>query len=99
MAGKPPVFADLALYWTLDDLTKNQLIDLAVDLATAEVGEDASNDAIVAWLQPRMDTVWSHRKDKAIPLKAKLAHYVQAAAKIREQREQREAAKAEGRTP
>ena len=47
MAGKPPVFCDHLLFVTLDDVSKNQLIDLAVDLCRAEIGESASNESVL----------------------------------------------------
>ncbi len=56
MAGRAPVLASRRLWFALDRLSKNTLIDILVDRARAEDGEEAK-DADVArriqrWLRP-----------------------------------------------
>lgn len=80
MAGKAPVFCGRALYYTLDEVTKNQWIDFAVDLARAELGELATDTEITAWLQARLNTVWLHRKDKALNLASRYERCLRASA-------------------
>lgn len=78
MAGKAPVFCGRALYYTLDEVTKNQWIDFAVDMARAELGEDATDDQIVAYLQPKLDVVWRQRYDKSVELAGRYQRCVKA---------------------
>lgn len=80
MAGKAPVFCGRALYYTLDEVTKNQWIDFAVDLARAELGEGAGDTEVTAWLQSRLNTVWLHRKDKQIDLASRYERCLRASA-------------------
>lgn len=61
MAGKATVFADRALYQALDAMTKNEMIDLLTDIARAELGEEATNEQVMEWMQPRLNTVQSYR--------------------------------------
>ena len=64
MAGKLSVFACGRLVVAMEKITKNQLIDLVLDLALLDVGEDATDEALVAWVQQRMETVWRFRGDR-----------------------------------
>lgn len=64
MAGKRCVFATGSLFGVMDNLTKNQLIDLVADLARAELGEGTTNDVVVDWLKPKLETIWRVRGDK-----------------------------------
>lgn len=68
--GKPIVFGDRYLSLALDDLTKNQLTDLVLDICYSELGENASHEAVLAWIQQRMEIVWRHRGDRQLDLQA-----------------------------
>jgi hypothetical protein len=70
MAGKAPVFGDRYLNLAMDELSKNQLIDLAIDLCRAEIGETTTNEEILEWVQAKMNVVWRHRGDKPKNLKS-----------------------------
>lgn len=70
MAGKNPVLASHHLYLALDVLSKNQLIDFVVDMARAELGESATDAQVIAWIQPKIATIWNHRGDKYQSLQA-----------------------------
>lgn len=72
MAGKASVLASRPLHYALDSLSKNTLIDFVVDLARAELGEDACDDAVVAWIQGRIDPVVRVRGDKPVFLKRRV---------------------------
>jgi len=78
MAGKASAFASRELFITLEALTKNQLIDLIVDVARHSIrnrsalptasADDATDPAIIAWIQPRIESVWNARGDSRIDL-------------------------------
>lgn len=69
MAGKFSNVTSKPLCHTLDALTKNQLIELAADLARGELGADACDDAVVAWVAEKMVPVWAFRGDRPLALK------------------------------
>jgi hypothetical protein len=78
MAGKQPVFCSKPLNCAMQNLSKNQLIDYVVDSARMFVGEDATDDQVLDYIQGRMETVWHHRGDRAVSLAEKHAAYVRA---------------------
>lgn len=71
MAGKRCVFASDPVFCAMDCLSKNQLIDLVIDLCRAELGEDASDDAVIGWVTSKIGPTWRMRKDKPVDLFAK----------------------------
>lgn len=68
MAGKDPVFVQGILSSTMDTLSKNQLIDLVAQVAYRQLGEDASDEEVIHWLQPKLNVVWERRGDKKVDL-------------------------------
>jgi hypothetical protein len=75
MAGKPSVFASRQLFCVLESLTKNQLIDLLVDIARRELDRrngKPTDREIVHWIQPHIDRVWKARGDSRVDLQNRL---------------------------
>ncbi len=68
----------------MDSLSKNQLIDLVVDLARAELGEDTDDDAILAWLLAKIGPTWAARKDRPVDLVGKREQRLRVLASHRE---------------
>jgi hypothetical protein len=68
MAGKPPVFCSNVAYRTLDEVTKNTLIDLAFDLARAELGENTPEPDLIYWIENKLVAVHAARHDRAVDL-------------------------------
>jgi hypothetical protein len=69
MAGKGPAIAPRGVFYALDDLSKNTLIDLVADIAIAEVGEgNATPETILAWIQKRIEPIHRLRKQRPIDL-------------------------------
>lgn len=79
MADKAPVSCSPPLDFAMDKASKNQLIDLIADLARGELGERASDEQVIDWLQSRLATVWQYRGDKGYSLYDRYANYVEAA--------------------
>jgi hypothetical protein len=73
MAGKPITRGSGRLAYAVDALSKNMLADIILDRVQAEIGEDASDEAIAAHLQPWVDTVARLRGDKTVNLQGMLA--------------------------
>ncbi len=65
MAGKATAIASEWLNEVFDVLSKNCLIDLAVDMARGELGEDATDEAVVEFIATRISPVLAARKDRA----------------------------------
>jgi hypothetical protein len=74
MAGKASVFASRRLWFAIDRLSKNALIDLVVDRSRAQIGEDASDEQIADYLQPQINTVQRERGDRPLSLMATMCH-------------------------
>jgi uncharacterized protein (UPF0210 family) len=73
MAGKGLAIASHRLGYALDKLSKNALIDIIADRATAEVGEDCATDEMLAntiqeWIEP----VTRVRGDRRVELRSLL---------------------------
>ncbi len=66
MAGKLPVFGSRALFYAMDQLSKNTLIDLVTDLARGEIGEGAIDEAVLAWVQRKIEP--THRAREQAPV-------------------------------
>ena len=58
------------LAYALDQMSKNALADLVVDLVRGSVGEHADEQDVAASLQPFVDAVLRVRNDKAVSLDA-----------------------------
>lgn len=64
MAGKACVLASSELAFALDRMSKNTMIDLVVDRARAELGEDASDDEVADLLENWARPVFQARGDQ-----------------------------------
>jgi len=73
MAGKATVFASRSVFYAMDELSKNTLIDFVTDLAHAEVGEDASDETILAWVERKIKATHRARSQKSVSLLGRLA--------------------------
>ena len=70
MSRKPPVFCRGGLLVAMESLSKSQLIDLVMDLACGELGEDTEDESVLYWVQQRLNTVLVHRGDRPVNLAA-----------------------------
>lgn len=52
----------------MDDLSKNTLIDLVIDLARAELGETADAESVLGWVQQKLEPVHRMRNDRPVDL-------------------------------
>lgn len=68
MAGKPITRSICRVAYALDRLSKNTLADIILDRIAAEIGEDASDEQLLAHLQSWLDTVQRLRGDKRVNL-------------------------------
>jgi len=68
MAGKRSEMTTFRLHRVLDKLSKNTWIELAVDRARAEIGEDAPDEAIMDLIQTWLDPVCRFRGDRPVDL-------------------------------
>jgi hypothetical protein len=68
MAGKPITRASRRVAYVLGQLSKNILADILLDRIAAEIGEEASDEKVLAHLQPWLDTVTRLRGDKPVSL-------------------------------
>lgn len=62
--GKPIKMTGRRVAYAIDKLTKNTLADIVIDRIKAEIGEDASDEQIVAVLQRWLHPVAIVRGDK-----------------------------------
>ncbi len=74
MAGKTCVFTSRRLYFALDTLSKNALIDLVVDRVRAELGESTSDEVIAEHIQDWLGPVIRERGDKPVSLAGRMAY-------------------------
>lgn len=65
MAGKASVYASRRLFYALDQLSKNTLIDLVIDRIRLDVGEDARDEVIARTIRDWLGPVARLRKDRA----------------------------------
>ncbi|MGH9930996.1 MAG: hypothetical protein ACREA9_17450 [Pyrinomonadaceae bacterium] len=82
MAGKGPAIAPRGVFYALDDLSKNTLIDLVADIAIGEVGE-ATPETILAWIQKRIEPIHRARKQCPVDLVGALAKLAASDARYR----------------
>lgn len=68
MAGKTAILASRPLHYALDKLSKNALIDLVVDRARAQIGEDADDEALADEIQRWINPVLTARQDRLVGL-------------------------------
>ena len=68
MAGKPVTRASNRVARVIDHLSKNTLADILLDRIAAEIGEDATDEQVLAHLQPWLDTITRLRGDKTVSL-------------------------------
>jgi hypothetical protein len=68
MAGKPLVRASKRVARVIDELSKNCLADIVIDRVKAEIGDDATDEAVLAHLQPWIDTITRLRGDRQVNL-------------------------------
>ena len=83
MNKKPLVFCSKPLGAAMQRLSKNQLIDLVVDLSRGELGEEADDKQVLAWVQAHIETVWQHRGDRPISLAVDHDNFVKASDEYR----------------
>jgi hypothetical protein len=83
MAGKACVLASRKLAIALDELSKNALIDLVVDRARAELGEDAEDDVVAALIEGWIIPTSHARGDRLVSLSAVMARVEKNDAKYR----------------
>lgn len=74
MAGKASVFASRRLWYAIDKMSKNALIDMVVDRVRAEIGEDASDEAIAEKVQEWLGPVARERGDRPVSLLGAMQH-------------------------
>jgi hypothetical protein len=68
VAGKAAILATRRLHYALDKLSKNALIDLVVDRARADIGEDADDEALAETIQRWINPVLTIRQDHLVGL-------------------------------
>ncbi len=74
MAGKGPAIASRGVFYALEGLSKNTLIDLVADIAQGEVGIEIESSAeILAWIQKRLEPVHRARRQKSVDLVGELS--------------------------
>lgn len=73
MAGKPIVCGSTRIAYVMHHISKNTLADIILDRIGAEIGEDATDEQVLACLQPWLETVARLRGDRPISLTALLA--------------------------
>ncbi len=78
MAGKPMATVDRLTAAALDNISKNTLLDMLVDMTLREIGEDASPEQLLETIQRTLDTVARIRGDKPVNLVARRATYQKA---------------------
>jgi hypothetical protein len=78
MARKVTVVASDRLADALDHLNKSALIDLVVDRARAEIGEDTTDEDVANYLQPAVDTLCLLRGDPRVELRVRIARFDRA---------------------
>jgi hypothetical protein len=73
MAGKATVFANRGVFYAMDGLTKNTLIDFVVDIAIRSVGDDkATDENILQWVQDNIQVTDNYREQKSVNLLGRL---------------------------
>jgi len=75
MARKRSVVASERLRHALDHLSKNALIDLEVDRARAEIGEDTTDQDVPNHLQSSVETVCRLRRDARVEFRVRIARF------------------------
>lgn len=73
MAGKASVLASSRLFYAMDKLSKNALIDLIVDRARAEIGEDADDESVAELIEGWIRPVANVRNDRSLSLRSAMA--------------------------
>lgn len=84
MAGKPITRGSGRVGYAIDQLSKNTLADIILDRIAAEIGEDATDEQVLAHLQPWLDTIQRLRADKPVNLIGLLGRLDRAEAAFRE---------------
>jgi hypothetical protein len=64
MAGKPLVTVGRAAAYALDQISKNTALDMLVDMVRGELGEDASDEAVLQRLQTTYEAACRLRQQK-----------------------------------
>lgn len=85
MAGKAVTRGSARVAYALDRLSKNALIDVVLDLVQAEVGEDATDEQLLARIQSTVDTILRLRSDRPVNLQKAAELWDKSAAKYREE--------------
>ena len=75
MAGKASVFASGGLFYAMDKISKNTLIDMVLDAAHRELGEEIADERIARHVQQSLDTVARMRGDKPANLLSVLTRW------------------------
>lgn len=87
MAGKPITRGSGRVAYAIDQLSKNTLADILLDRIAAEIGETATDEEVLAHLQPWLDTIQRLRGDKAVNLVGLLGRLDRSDARYREREE------------
>lgn len=72
---KPAVRASDGVAYALVKLSKNAIIDMLVDRAIAQCGEDATEDAIISVLQDWLEPIARLRDEKPLDLVGRLSWF------------------------
>ena len=75
MAGKACVLTSRRLFYAMDELSKNTLIDLVVDRVRAELGEEACDDAVASVIQDWLSPICNLRGGRQHNLKDKMSAF------------------------
>jgi hypothetical protein len=78
MQGKNPILCTYAATYAVDVYSKGTLVDLVFDLATKAIGEDKSEEDLLAWIQEQAGPVLDLRKHKRVDLPARHRAYIQS---------------------
>lgn len=87
MAGKPITRGSRRVAYAVDHLSKNTLADILLDRIAAEIGEEATDEEVLAHLQGWLDTIQRLRGDKPTNLAALLGRIDRADAAYQKRRE------------
>ncbi len=68
MAGKPLATVGRAAAYALDQISKNTALDMLVDMVRGELGEDASDEAVLMRLQTMHEAACRMRQQKPMNL-------------------------------
>lgn len=97
MAGKAITRASNRVARVIDHLSKNTLADLLLDRIAAEIGEHATDEQVLAHLQPQLNTIARLRGDKPVSLAGLMQRFDGAEQRYLERERQERLAAAKSR--